>query len=103
MANISFPAQVAAVFDTDGKIHPKWLRFRNSLGEIVFLNNLTIEQEGSDAHALHKNFLCSAYLYGRKQTFCLCYRMNSKTWSVEYRSSEKEYLYLLTSDRSEFT
>lgn len=49
MANISFPAQVAAVFDTDGKIHPKWLRFRNSLGEIVFLNNLTIEQEGSDA------------------------------------------------------
>ena len=102
MANISFPAQVAAVFDTDGKIHPKWLRFRNSLGEIVFLNNLTIEQEGSNAHALHKNFLCSAYLYGRKQTFCLCYRMNSKTWSVEYRSSEKEYRYLLSSDRSEF-
>ena len=43
MENDSFKAQVSAIFDTDGRIHPRWCRFKNGLGEIITVESLTVE------------------------------------------------------------
>ena len=36
MENDSFKAQVSAFFDTDGRIHPRWCRFKNGLVHRLF-------------------------------------------------------------------
>lgn len=41
--NKSFPAQVSAVFDTTGLIHPQWCRFRNSDGELIKIESIIVE------------------------------------------------------------
>lgn len=40
MQDESYNAQVSAVFDTDGKIHPRWCKFRNSMGEIIIIEKI---------------------------------------------------------------
>lgn len=99
----SYKAQVSAVFDMDGHIHPRWLRFRNSLGEVVTVEKLTVEEEGPTNNLSLRSFRCSTYMYGRRQEFCLCYSINSHSWTIEYRSTEAGYRYLLSKDRREFS
>ena len=102
MENDSFKAQVSAIFDTDGRIHPRWCRFKNGLGEIITVESLTVERENSVDDPIHRAFLCSTYMYNRKRYFCLCYHITFHTWTVEQRMSIEEYNYLLSHDRSQF-
>ena len=95
MENDSFKAQVSAVFDTDGRIHPR-------LDEIITVESLTVERENSVDDPIHRAFLCSTYMYNRKRYFCLCYHISFHTWTVEQRISIEEYNYLLSYDRTQF-
>ena len=91
----NFPAQVAAVFDTDGKIRPRWVRFRSHLGELITLNDLTIEKENRD-NAPSKVFMCSTYMYGRKYSFCISYHYREHAWILLYRNNAADYDYLFS-------
>ena len=98
----SYPAQVSAVFDTNGQIHPLWCKFKNEHGEIITISNLEILKENSKVERTHRNYLCRAIVYARPCRFCLSYNMYTNSWSVEVRSSEREYRYLVSHDRKEF-
>ena len=87
MQDESYNAQVSAVFDTDGKIHPRWCKFRNSMGEIIIIEKLTVEKENSEDNKIHRNFWCSAYMYCRRQEFCLSYNIRNHSWTVSDESS----------------
>ena len=103
MQDESYNAQVSAVFDTDGKIHPRWCKFRNSMGEVIIIEKLTVEKENSEDNKIHRNFWCSAYMYCRRQEFCLSYIIRNHSWTVEYRTTERGYRFLLSHDQSEFS
>lgn len=92
----SFKAQVIAVFDTDGQIHPIRFKFRNMIGEIITVQNLTVVQENSKNDKISRSFLCTAYMWNRKQEFCLIYHITFHNWTVEYRSTEDGYRYLFS-------
>ena len=61
MENDSFKAQVSAVFDMNGQIHPRWCRFKNGLGEIITVESLTVERENSVDDRIQRAFLCSTF------------------------------------------
>lgn len=69
MENDSFKAQVSAVFDMNGQIHPRQCRFKNGLGEIITVESLTDERENSVDDRIQRAFLCSTYMYNRKRYF----------------------------------
>lgn len=100
--NGSFPAQVSAVFDTNGDIHPRWVKFENEQGEIVKINQIEVMKENPKEDKISRNYLCRAYVYNQPKRFCLCYNMYFHSWSVEVRSSEKDYRFLVSHDRREF-
>ena len=56
MENDSFKAQVSAVFDMNGQIHPRWCRFKNGLGEIITEESLTVERENSVDDRIQRAF-----------------------------------------------
>ena len=47
MENDIFRAQVSAVFDMNGQIHPRWCRFKNCLGEVITVESFTVERKFS--------------------------------------------------------
>lgn len=64
--DMSIPAQVCCVTDTDGTIHPKWIRFKDENEGIITIQNLEILKEHTDA--IWNNFLCSALMYGQTKS-----------------------------------
>ncbi len=96
MGNESYKAQVSAVFDMDGHIHPRWCRYRNSLGEVITIEKINVEQENSEFDKIHRNFMCSTYMYCRKQEFCLSYNLQSHSWTIEYRTSAGGYRFMIS-------
>lgn len=91
--DMSIPVQVCSVTDTDGTIHPKWIRFKNENEELIAIQNLEIIKTHSDA--VWNNFLCLSPMYGQKQQFILCYNYGRHKWTIEYRKDEKDRRYLL--------
>lgn len=91
--DMSIPAQVCCVTDTDGTIHPKWIRFKDENEGIITIQNLEILKEHTDA--IWNNFLCSALMYGQIQKFILCYNYGRHKWTIEYRANETDRKYLL--------
>lgn len=96
----SIPAQVGAVFDSNGKIHPLWCKFRDDHGAIITIKDLKIEKENAECERYHRNFMCSNL--GGVQRFCLSYNTNSHSWTIEIRSNDRDYRYMVADDRSEF-
>ena len=77
--NKSFPAQVSAVFDTTGLIHPQWCRFRNSDGELIKIESIIVEKRNSEFDRIHRS------------------------WTLELRNNDRDYEYLVSHNRMDFT
>lgn len=92
----SFPAQVCAVFDTDGTMHPQWVRFKNADDEIITLQNFIILRENSNFDKIWKNFLCTSKTIRDGKEFFLCYNYTRHVWEIEYNVSLDRKKYLLT-------
>ena len=101
--NKCFPAQVSAVFDTTGLIHPQWCRFRNSDGELIKIESIIVEKRNSEFDRIHRNFLCYTCINGIKNRFCLCYNIRDHSWTLELRNNDRDYEYLVSHNRMDFT
>lgn len=91
----NLPAQVCSVMDTDGQIHPRWVRFRNYDGRVISAKILRVVKESSDRNNFYKSFLCTTEQYGQEQKFCLTYKFQEHNWIVRLCSNEEEYNYIL--------
>ena len=100
--NKSLPAQVAAVFDTNGTIHPQWCRFRNPEGELTKLDSIIVEKRNSEFDKIHRIFLCYTYINGTKKRFCLSYDIHDHSWTLELRNNDRDYAYLISHNRLDF-
>ncbi len=86
-----FPAQVCTVTDTDGTIHPVWVKYQDPEDGLVAIKINEVKKQSPDYMKSVKSFLCTGVMHKRLLLFCLCYSYSSRRWTIEFRTDPEEY------------